>query len=291
MHIVFSVDSNYVPYCATAIQSIIQNNNCKNPICFYITHFPNVKNIDIILSHIKSLGHIGVSIAVDDANFETLQVHSHISKTTYHRLYLSELLPLDIERILYLDCDLIVQGGLYELFNENLDGFSAAMIPELANRSSANGKLQYNAGVMLIDLHKWREKKLGTKIIDYIVSQKTALEWLDQTAINDTIWEEIKSIDIKWNMITQYFSKELTDYSKDEKKLIQSRKSDAKIIHFSTESKPWDYLNYHPYRSHFFDYLKKTPFEKIKLSNKTPKTILKKFRRAIRNKLKLKLLK
>lgn len=286
MNIAFCVDNNYVPYCTTAIQSIIQNNNSERQITFYITHFPDVKNIDTALNHIKSLGHIGISIAVDDTNFKRLPVHSHISKTTYHRLYLAELLPLDIGRILYLDCDLIVQNELFELFNENLDGYSTGMIPELANRSFANGKLQYNAGVMLIDLNKWREKKLGNKVIAYIVSQKGALEWLDQTAINDTIWEDIKSIDIKWNMITQYFSKDLNCYSKDEKELIENRKSNANIIHFTTDSKPWDYLNGHPYRQHFLNYLKKTPFDKIKLSNKTPKTILKKFRRFIRSKLK-----
>ena len=286
MNVVFCVDSNYVPYCTTAIQSIIQNNNCEEQITFYITHFPDVKNIDIVLNHIKSSGHIGIGIAVDQSKFNTLQVHSHISKTTYQRLYLAELLPIDIGRILYLDCDLIVQSTLFELFNHNLDGYSTGMIPELANKSSANGKLQYNAGVMLIDLNKWREKKLGNKIIDYILSQKEALEWLDQTAINDTIWEDIKSIDIKWNMITQYFSKNLSAYSKEEKKLIENRKSNANIIHFTTDSKPWDYINDHPYRPCFFNYLEKTPFYKIKLSNKTPKTILKKFRRAIRSRLK-----
>ena len=285
MNIAFSVDSNYLPYCSVAIQSIIQNHNSNNNLKFYISHFPDVLNIEKILDQIKLYGHDAVSLPVEYKYVESFPTRAHISSTTYLRLLLPELLPITVKKILYLDCDLIVMSDLSELFHQDLEHYSTAMISELGNKSSDNLREEYNAGVMLMDINKWRDKGISKKIIEYIMTHESILKWMDQTAINNTIWNDVKKLDIKWNMITPYFTDNHINYSDVEKELIKNAKADTRIVHFTTASKPWDYINNHPYRQKFLDYLKETPFSQIKLSKKNTKTILKKFRRMIRSKL------
>jgi lipopolysaccharide biosynthesis glycosyltransferase len=57
------------------------------------------------------------------------------------------------------------------------------------------------------------------------------------------------------------------------------------IIHFSGSSKPWHYLNEHPYKSEYWKYLQLTDYKNIKFEKITPKKILKKFWRRFKNNL------
>ena len=284
MNIAFCLDLNFSEYCSVAIQSIINNHASKNKITFYILSFFRNKKINIIKNQIKNLGHNSVDLYIDKSKFNNFQIHSHFSEANYLRLFLSELLPLNVERILYLDCDLIVLSDLTSLYNEDLKKYSTAMVPDIPESYKYN-HLYFNSGVMLINIDAWRKKAISKKIINYINSFEGKLDFLDQDAINQTIANDVKVLNINWNMITQYFSNDIEKYSKKEKNLILKAKERVNIVHFTSASKPLNYLFKHPYKQIFLNYLKETPFKNTRKRNKTLKTILKKLRIYIRKKL------
>src|SRR6267143_6438 len=89
-------------------------------------------------------------------------VGNHLSRTAYARLLIADLLPADLGRILYLDCDIICTGALRPLWH------LAPTIPLLgmvADRAGEGWKTRlglpgeavyFNSGVLLINLDAWR---------------------------------------------------------------------------------------------------------------------------------------
>lgn len=290
MHIALCVDNNYLPYCCTAIESIISNHNSGSKIIFYILHFSDVDGVKIIIDHINKAGYRGVDIEVSSSKVCNFQTHSHFSSSVYLRLLLPRVLPSSLERVLYLDSDLIVLSDLSDLYNTNLTNFTTAMVLELSLDESM--RCDFNTGVMLMDLKSWRNNYISEKIMDYIESYDGRLDYVDQSAINLLLREETKQLDIKWNVISAYF-KHYEKFKSCDRYKIDDAVINPKIIHFTTSSKPWMYKNEHPYKSEFKSYLRKTPFKAIKEEDKNLKTMLKKCRKRIReiigNKLNLQL--
>lgn len=281
IHIALCVDDNYLPYCCCTIESIISNNNAGNKIIFYIIYFSDVKGIELIIEHINKAGYRAVDIEVSESRICNFQTHHHFTSSVYLRLLLPNILPKNIERVLYLDSDLIVISDLTNLFNVNLGDFSTAMVPELAMDVDKFRRYEFNSGVMVIDLKSWRSNDLSKKVMDYIESYKGRLVCVDQSAINAILWEKTKPLDIKWNLVSTYFN-QYEKFQDSEKLKIRTALDTPKIIHFTTGSKPWLYLNEHPYKRKFYSYLRNTPFRNEKEKNKNLKTILKKFRKRVR---------
>ena len=89
------------------------------------------------------------------------------------RLLVDKLLPDDIDRILYLDGDTLVLGSLESLWKLDMGNRSIGMGPESTVDAARRGflgldkQMYCNAGVLLIDLQRWRERKLGEKVLEY----------------------------------------------------------------------------------------------------------------------------
>ena len=126
----------------------------------------------------------------------------------YGRLFLTEILKLyDISRLVYFDCDLLMDRPVTELFTMQLDGRCIAGVSdgESTLRKKALGidsRYPYiNSGVLVIDTARWVEMDASTKVIDYINSFPDKLVYPDQDAINYIMRDEIKLLDPKYNML------------------------------------------------------------------------------------------
>lgn len=190
-------------------------------------------------------------------------IQQYISVETDYRLFLATELFSEYEKMIYLDCDTLVQGNIAELFDTDLEGKALGAVPEYSFRYheyqqnpmfvenepySIRGyctKLiglqtledYFNAGLLLFDLKLFR--KLTT--IEDMMSVLTQKHFLmnDQDVLNHLIKGDYKHLDVEWNYLNTYEffrggnNKELkeifTDVYRDE----------PRMIHYVGHKKPW----------------------------------------------------
>ena len=130
-------------------------------------------------------------------------------RAIYGRLFLNELPALyeGMDRLVYLDCDLLMDAPVTELFTMDLQGKCLAAVGDADNspRKKALGiPEQYpyiNSGVLAIDTARWIELDASRRIIEYINSFPEALLYPDQDAINYVLRDEIILLPPEYNMM------------------------------------------------------------------------------------------
>ena len=197
-----------------------------------------------------------------------------ITRATYARLFLPGKLP-QTERILYLDCDTMACRDLCELFDMNMGGNVAMGVPDVQSpyvpfgvprwfeRGRAAGDINFNAGVMLIDLVRWRAEDATKLLLEYL-TDGSHLRGQDQEAINAIFGERIGLLDPRWNQQAEIFwedhdscYEQFLPYSQE---TIKQMREDPWIVHFANLPKPWHHGYEHPFVHKWFDYLDQTEF-------------------------------
>lgn len=206
------------------------------------------------------------------------------SLATYYRLFLTELLPKTIEKVLYLDGDIIVRKSLLPLWNTDVSDIALAATPELGiDEVDTYKRLQYNpsmgyfnAGVLLINLKYWRDHNASLIFGEYIKTHHNAILLHDQDVLNYVFRENKRTLSYEYNFMQKYLQKSC--YSKYEKLLLKAMKDPA-IIHFSGSSKPWNaYVRQtHPFSSSFYKYQSQTKWKECKLETRPLKLRIKNY--------------
>ncbi len=125
----------------------------------------------------------------------------HVTKMTYARLLVGALLPPKIDRVLYLDGDIIVRGDIGPLWTTDLGGKTAGAVIDLPHyaRKSTLGlppdAPYFNAGVLLIDLERWRRLKIGERAAEFARDHWDRMQWGDQCALNFVLQDDWKVLD------------------------------------------------------------------------------------------------
>lgn len=172
--------------------------------------------------------------------------HNRITRATYGRLVLPDVVPANVERLLYLDADILVRRDVAELFAVELGGNVLAarhdpVVPEFDHPGGVqawraievDGKTAYfNAGVLVIDLKRWRAEDWGTRVRDYLVKHCDNIMLFDQEALNAVIRGRFTRIDGRWNAIEYRRAGDITT--------PPDRMEHAYIVHFLGDTKPWD---------------------------------------------------
>ncbi len=261
-NICYSLDSHYTEQLAVSMCSILKNSNEDENINFYILDgglsVQDKTNIDL-LKKIKNFSIEYIKINQEDFKVcpllkEKDEKYSsyHVTLPTYFRFKLPSLLK-NIDKILYIDCDVIVRTSLKELFKENLNNKALAMVVDAENKKEAkrlNLKKYYNAGVMLINLDFWRKNNVEETLFNYAKNNSDKILWQDQDIVNIVLEDRIKNISEKWNF--QYFLYEKIDFK---------TLSDSSIIHLAGRFKPWLIPFEHPIYDYYYYYMSFTPWK------------------------------
>jgi lipopolysaccharide biosynthesis glycosyltransferase len=201
-----------------------------------------------------------------------LEPHAHYTIDTYTRLWLGEFFPEQVTRVLYLDADIVVVGGISQLWQTDLDGalMGAVDIPGSDQGVRRLGmRLEegyFNAGVLLIDLAQWRATRGEITVLDYIRAYPERVSY-DQDALNACFRSRTKRLDYKWNVIRPFYREPLVlPLGRTE---IETIRHDARIIHFNGGSKPWSYFCDHPRRAEYERYLRMTEWRNYVPADRT----------------------
>jgi lipopolysaccharide biosynthesis glycosyltransferase len=175
-------------------------------------------------------------------------------QTTYWSLLLADILPRDVERVLYLDSDLVVVSDLQALMDADLEGRTLGGVddPSSSRLRAKWGVDRYiNSGVMLIDLKRWRDRDYGHRCVAFSIAQGDHIEYLDQCAINNVLAGDIALLDRRWNGCVM-------------PRIPPQRFEDAAILHFITGDKPWQAWYESPLGRHYWRYLDVSPWSGAK---------------------------
>lgn len=209
----------------------------------------------------------------------SLPLIAHYTIDTYTRLWIKEFFPQNVNRVLYLDADIVVVGSLAPLWFADLNGalLGAVDIPgsdqgvTLLGLNHEDG--YFNAGVLLIDLEQWRTIRAEEIVLDYVRNNPDRIMY-DQDALNACFHACTKRLDYRWNVIRPFYREPVT--LPLDRAEIEAIRREARIIHFNGGSKPWSYFCDHPRRGEYQRYLLMTAWRDYVPPDRTPLNILRK---------------
>jgi len=260
INILVAADDNYAKYCAVMLTSLLENNKDENIDVYLMSAGLNEQNEKILRNIVEIKYNQRLIIAIiNQAYFRDFPLRKcdHISIATYFRLICTDVLPKTLNKILYLDCDIIVRDSIRELWNYNIDEYGlAATLDPCWTQGNKYERLELNpdngyfcAGVMLINLKTWKTSNVKERSIEILKKMKDNLLLHDQDILNIIFAKKWKSISFRWDYCC------LDDLSfGSEEEFVNDLNKKSKyypvIIHFAGV-KPWGKRGYYLYQCEF----------------------------------------
>jgi lipopolysaccharide biosynthesis glycosyltransferase len=272
--ILFAIDVEYIPHLATALYSLLLNNqSIFLRIIVFTAGIPkkDYQNLEQICGAFNTPLKL---IQLEDNSFEDLPLRAYFKKSTYYRLFAADLIQDD--KCLYLDSDVIINGSLTELINLDVNNYYLAAIQnhdccQVFNRHKSLGmrldSKYFNSGVMLINLNKWRNTNLKDSVITFIRNTPEMIRFADQCGLNAIVNGDFMELDEKYNCQSCLLT---TDKHADVACINVIR---PVVMHFTGANKPW-HVNYnHPHKKLYWSYRNKTTYNSFFVDHFRPVTI------------------
>ena len=254
MAVAFAINRNYVRPLGTALTSLLLNNPgpveaiilsadldeaAKAPLVALQRHFPELTFR---------------FLAIDTRRLDGLQMNhalDHISRETFFRYLLPELLP-DLDRVLYLDADLIVCAALDALWATPLEGAYAAGVEDSyiqrigydRELGLTAGEPYVNAGVLLLNLRAMRQAGITERL--FALSAASPLRFMDQDALNLAFRGHLRVLPERYNVTSDSLRRKVRPF-----------RGHPAILHYTSPWKPWQcrvplaFWRHEAYRRHF----------------------------------------
>jgi lipopolysaccharide biosynthesis glycosyltransferase len=254
MYIVTASNDDYAKHLGVMLHSLLENLDNKTYTNIFIIESNISSENKFRLQRVVRKFNLEVKfITIDDNFFNSFERKiMHISKETYYRIIIPDLLGKDITKALYLDCDMIVREDISKLWNINIDDYFLAAVEELGIKKKKKETLSipaesiyFNAGLLLINLQNWRENNISAQVIQYIRDNPTIIKLMDQDALNAVLYDKCLRLDHKWNYTTDIRKRYHID--------------NPAIIHFTGMNKPWN--SEHPFKQEYLKYLNSSLWE------------------------------
>ena len=199
-------------------------------------------------------------------------VKSYITKATYYRLFIADILPNSVHRVLYMDGDVINVGQLDELWNVDLSGYAIGAVTDMAECKHDFKRLGYdrnigyfNAGVLLVNVDYWRKQHLKQKFTDLIERHPEKIVLHDQDVLNIMLHDQKLNLPMKYNVQNGFLWKKEYNQFGDKYDKYEAGLKEAithpVIIHFTDNKKPWHTEDCNPWGYLWFKYYKQTEWK------------------------------
>lgn len=265
-HITCNTDDNYAQHCCAMLCSLFENNKECGFHVHVLTHSLSEKNSDEIGKFCSTYGNKYTIYEVDESRLDGVKFRKErpLTKAAYYRILLPEILDETIERVLYLDCDMIVVGSVKELFDLELDGYAlAATLDCMPYNSTHRKQLQFEvdersfcSGIMMINLAYWKEHNAVNRLLEYSKREKSPIYLHDQDSLNYVFKKQWYLLPPKWNKPALSFFPDVRNQQYfDTYEYVY----EPVVIHFSSSMKPWFKMSF-PYSDLYVKYLRMSGF-------------------------------
>jgi lipopolysaccharide biosynthesis glycosyltransferase len=236
---VLASDERYATQLATTLRSIADSNPHGWPFEVYVLTDGIRESTQRRVQDSLPAGSVSLRwVQADLSPFKEFATADHISAMTYARFLIPHIVDSSISRILYLDSDLLVLDDLAALWAADLEGaVLGAVLDNLDAQIKANDPKvdgvprvgrYFNAGVLLIDLERWRRERVSERAFEYL-AQNPQSPFSDQDALNVVCDARWAALDPRWNL-QALRTKSFAELSPNEL---------PGILHFVTSQKPW----------------------------------------------------
>ena len=269
----------YVPYLSVLLQSILENSSGQYQYDIVIlSNGVTAENKTILAKQIScsnfSIRFVEVESYLDK---QDLFVWGHFTKMTYARLAALDLFK-NYAKLLYLDCDIVVNDDIAKLFYTDISNSYLAAVKDTVMSGWTNGlseietsaakslnleKLQnyFNAGVLLFNIKEFSKDYTSNDLFETACKHK--FRWVDQDTLNKVCEGKVHFLDNTWNFMTHCYARiqDLPEFYAPLKVWENYKKTDLSpgVIHYAGNVLPPNA----PEVNHFWDfwqYARKTPF-------------------------------
>lgn len=275
INIVCATDDKYVPYCGVMLTSVFENNKDREVTAYIMIDKPLQPSNQRKFAKLAKKYHQSIQYCVVDRSFfDKYPIQGsgvdHLSIVTYYRLYAQDILPEEVKHVLYLDCDIIANGSLAPLFDQDwtdiaIGGASDMCVEwqEFYDRLGYDKSLGYfNAGVAFMNLEYWRKHNVRQQCMEYLSANYPKLLNNDQDVLNYVLRAQKRTLSVTYNYQIQLRMAYFFDGFSDEmKKEVLEASLNPTIIHYAAELKPWmsKYYSY-PFYSLWQYYKRRSPW-------------------------------
>lgn len=253
VNVCFITDNKYVIPTAVAIKSLVVNS--KTPLNIYVLA-ENLKTEQSQYIENLSTTNAKVNIITTENKFnEYCITHQYVSKAALLKFELPIIFK-DLNKIIYLDSDIVVLKDLKDLYDINIENYYAAAIPDICamhmeqhrDHERLGLKKYFNSGVMLLNLELLRKEQIPNKLILCKKENIHFTKYMDQDCFNIVFREKVLYLSPLYNLMyannLRVTKNELMEYLPE--KFLLNRKKMIKntyILHLSSNIKPWNDVN------------------------------------------------
>ena len=245
MNILVTLDSNYVKQLNVMLYSLFKSNPDNYFHIFLLNKSIDDNELEETERIIGEKGKL-ISVKAKDIGLEKAPTTSRYPEEIYYRIFAAKYLPESIDRILYLDPDIIVNGPLNEIYSLPMDDYFFAAASHTGTIITAVNSLRLdmeedapyiNSGVMLMNLDLLRKEQDFDDVFGFIEKRKGMLILPDQDIISALYGSRIYALDTyRYNMTELLY----VLHSPFEKRLnLEWVRKNSAIIHYCGRNKPW----------------------------------------------------
>lgn len=241
--IAYCVDNNVVKQSLVSVVSVLRNNTIRQLNVHYVYTKLSSQNLNSM--HAFEQKHSNLKIVLHEVNDKRLESlfsrkYTKITPVGYGRFLFAEALP-ELEKVLYIDTDIVCVGDFSHLWNLNINNMFAAAVPEYPSwystgltRNQEKARLfiareneMVNSGVMLFNLEYIRKENIVDKLF---MADKLIINRMnqDQDIYNVVFEGKMKMLPVTYNMTALNYTQNLT-------KIFN-----AVFIHYTGPNKPWN---------------------------------------------------
>lgn len=251
INVCISTDENYSKYAGVVVASILASADKSDELTFYILDggISDLRKKEIqSLKSIKdcTINFVPINVKLFD-DYKDLKTHEYLSIAAYYRLKVASLLP-EVSRIIYFDCDVVVNSSLKEIFETDLSVYPVAGVLDINKRMLKKNPSYVNSGMLVMNLDLIREQNVEDSFLFWAKKHFDTIKMGDQEIINEVLKGRIKILPDEWNVQSSNFTNR-SSYTKT-----------PKIIHYVKYSKPWVFGTYSYHKKYWFKYLQLTPW-------------------------------
>lgn len=312
MNILYTCDNNYVWLMGISMISLFKNNETLKDIHVYllgtdISH----DNKKLLKSIAKDYKRECTIIDMPEVDIPKKLISTRWPRSAFNRLYAAKILPCNVKKILYLDCDIIVLNSLKYIETTKLDEYPIYGVKDCISKGyKKNIGLRpespyINGGVLLLNIEKLRNIDISKKMDNFLKKYEKCIHYADQDILNGTFKDEIGVLPPEYDVMTleyMYTYKEIKLMRKPSnyytEREINNAVNNPCIVHFTTNLlniRPWYKNSNHPKAKDFIKYLKISPWadkelEEMRINTKNKKNAVFKILNKFPKKIELRLL-
>ena len=251
MNILVTLNSGYLKQLCIMLTSLCSSNPNEN-FDVYIVHSDlTPENFEFLQQQAFCNQCKIINTKIDNSLLKDAPVSERFPIEMYYRIFAPSYLPQEMDRILYLDPDLVVINPIDKLYNIEFGSNLMAAASHIKNKTLRkfnqkrlalnSTKTYFNSGVLLMNLALLRKVQDPQEIYSYIRHKRNRLFLPDQDVINGVYGNRIIELDsLIYNLSEKYLTHHNLNLKNKHKRVnLMWVKNNSVVVHYCGRNKPW----------------------------------------------------